>query len=74
MSNPQEIENRFRQWAVKTVDKEKSIDDYIKYSLNNLLPRKLKDLEEKDDSFKSIFEITDIQWLQNFITDCKKKI
>jgi 5-methylcytosine-specific restriction protein B len=57
---------QFREWAVNTVKSASSIDSYIRYSMNNKIPQKLIEIGEKDNSFKSIFEITDMNWLEKF--------
>ena len=67
------IENEFRQWAQKTVKTESSINDYIKYSLNDAIPKKLIELKEKDVSFQSVFQIQDIGWLQKLYERLLKK-
>ena len=58
-------EKAFREWAKTTVKNVKSIDDYIKYSLNQLIPQKLILLQEQPADFKSIFQIINIEWLDN---------
>ena len=57
-------EKAFREWARTTVKNVGSIDDYIKYSLNQFIPKKLIELHEQTESFNSIFQITDIAWLE----------
>lgn len=63
MTNEEELQKNFRKWAATTVKNKSSIDDYIRSSMNNLLPNKLRELGEKGDSFVSIFQTTDIDWL-----------
>jgi len=62
----------FQKWAAKTVKIEGSIDKYIKNSLNKAIPQKLIELKEKENSFKSIFQVTDIHWLSNLNTRLRK--
>jgi len=62
----------FQKWAAKTVKTEGSIDKYIKNSLNKAIPQKLIELKEKENSFKSIFQVTDIHWLSNLNTRLRK--
>jgi len=62
----------FQKWAAKTVKTEGSIDKYIKNSLNKAIPQKLIELQEKENSFKSIFQVTDIHWLSNLNTRLRK--
>lgn len=58
-------EKAFREWAKTTVKNVGSIDDYIKYSLKQFIPQKLIELQEQPEDFKSIFQIVNIEWLQN---------
>jgi len=65
VTNEEELQKNFREWAATTVKNKSSIDDYIRSSMNNLLPNKLRELGEKGDSFISIFQTTDIDWLNS---------
>lgn len=65
MKNWKDIENKFRDWAIGTVQEQKTIYQYIKNSMNKKIPEKLRELKEKDETFKSIFQISDIQYLNN---------
>lgn len=58
-------EKEFKSWAYKTVKNNSSIDNYINSTLNNKLPDELKRLKEKDKTFISIFQETDIKYLKN---------
>ena len=49
-------EKAFREWAKTTVKNIGSIDDYIKYSLNQFIPQKLIELQEQSADLKSIFQ------------------
>ena len=60
---------RFREWAITTVKNDSSIDTYIRNSMNNKIPKKLIELGEKENLFESIFEVTDIKWLENLSQD-----
>jgi len=65
-------EKEFKKWAYNTVKTKSSIDDYIKYSLNSKIPEKLQNLNEKDKSFVSVFQMTDIEELKSLYQRLKK--
>jgi len=64
MDNWKKVENEFRKWAVPTVKKASSINTYINNSMNKKIPLKLIELQEKDDMFVSMFQITEINILK----------
>ncbi len=57
-------EELFKEWAYKTVKRDTSIDSYITSSLNKAIPKKLKELKEKNEDFESVFQLENVNELK----------
>lgn len=63
--NWQDTEKKFRKWIIKDKGQITStIDGYIKRFLNDRIPKELIRLNEKESTFKSVFQVTNIGELE----------